>query len=157
MTEPSGPVRILQRGHGLWRRFRAGITLGVRVVLEKDGGIVLVRHSYVPGWHFPGGGVDGGETAVDAARREVREETGIDVSEAPKLFGFYYNPSPGARDHVAFFRCTDFTLPDRWPARSLEILDCRLFGLDDLPDNLSGATGRRIAELYEGAPLDPRW
>ncbi len=157
MTGRYVPIRILQRGHGLWRRFRAGITLGVRVVLEKDGGVVLVRHTYLPGWHFPGGGVDGGETAGEAARREVREETGIEVFEMPTLFGFYRNPHPGSRDHVAFFRSGEFDLPQTWPKRSLEIAECRLFGLDDLPDDLSDASRRRLRELYEGEPPDSHW
>lgn len=52
----------------LLRRITHGITLGVRViVIDPAQGVLLVRHGYAPGWHFPGGGVDAGESAEDAA------------------------------------------------------------------------------------------
>ncbi len=157
MMETRYPMRILQRGHGLWRRFRAGMTLGVRVILECDQGIVLVRHTYLPGWHFPGGGVDAGETVFEAAVREVREETGIEVGTLPRLVGFFHNARPRSRDHVALFHCGDFTVPDVWPGRSLEIAECRLFLPDALPLDLSSGTRRRLAEFHDGEPVAARW
>ena len=51
--------------------------------------ILLVKHSYIPGWHLPGGGVDHGEDIHTAAIREVYEETGIsdlkDISKSSKV------------------------------------------------------------------------
>jgi ADP-ribose pyrophosphatase YjhB (NUDIX family) len=56
------------------------MTLGVRgVVLDDRNQIFLIRHTYVPGWHLPGGGVETGETALDALGRELREEACIAV------------------------------------------------------------------------------
>ncbi|MGH2524933.1 MAG: NUDIX domain-containing protein, partial [Anaerolineales bacterium] len=54
--------------------FMRPLTVGVKLLLVREGAILLVRHSYKPGWHLPGGGVKKGETLEQAARRETREE-----------------------------------------------------------------------------------
>ena len=62
----------------------AKLTIGVRaLVLDDDGRICLVRHSYRDGWYLPGGGVKTGESLVDAMQRE-REETGVELPETPQ-------------------------------------------------------------------------
>ena len=65
----------------------------VDVITEMpEGGVVLVRRKYPPpGWALPGGFVEAGETAAAAARRELREETGLDV-ELIELFHVYADP-----------------------------------------------------------------
>ena len=63
-----------------WFRLTRGLTLGVRVLVQNpQGHILLVRHTYSPGWLLPGGGVERGEIAEEAAAREVLEETGVSV------------------------------------------------------------------------------
>jgi 8-oxo-dGTP diphosphatase len=72
----------------------------VDVVIEVAGGIVLIRRRHPPlGWAIPGGFVDDGERVEDAARREMREETGLDV-ELLDLLGVYSDPARDARGHT---------------------------------------------------------
>ena len=68
---------------GLRRR----MTLGTRVMVIDGDSVLLIRHTYVPGWSFPGGGVEPGESAEESAVREVREETGYQPLGPMKLFG----------------------------------------------------------------------
>jgi ADP-ribose pyrophosphatase YjhB (NUDIX family) len=85
-------------------RFRAPISLGVRLLaLNVAGEVLLVRHSYLPGLALPGGGVEPGETAREAAMREAVEETGLEFAAPPVLFHLYLNRKLENRDHVALF------------------------------------------------------
>src|SRR5262249_864136 len=89
--------------HVYWRFARA-MTLGVRaLVIDADGRIFLVKHSYVSGWHLPGGGVEAGETLAQAVARELREEGNIEMTAPPRLHGIFFNNRASRRDHVALF------------------------------------------------------
>ena len=69
----------------------------VDAIIEIDGGIVLVRRrNPPPGWALPGGFVEPGETVAAAARREAKEETGLDV-ELTELLGVYSDPKRDPR------------------------------------------------------------
>lgn len=71
----------------------------VDIVIEVDGGVVFVERKNEPhGWALPGGFVDYGERLEDAARREAREETGLEV-ELLALLGVYSDPSRDPRQH----------------------------------------------------------
>ncbi len=104
--------------HFYWRFARA-MTLGVRaLVIDGEGRIFLVKHSYVSGWHLPGGGVEAGETLVEAAARELREEGNIELTAPPRLHGIFFNSRASRRDHVALFVVRAFRqvaapVPDR--------------------------------------------
>ena len=72
----------------------------VDVIIEVDGGIVLIRRRHPPeGWAIPGGFIDTGERAEEAARREMREETSLDV-ELIELLGVYSDPQRDTRGHT---------------------------------------------------------
>lgn len=73
--------------------------LTVDVVVEVPGGIVLIERAREPrGWALPGGFVDYGEAPEDGARREVMEETGLEV-ELAELLGTYGAPDRDPRQH----------------------------------------------------------
>jgi ADP-ribose pyrophosphatase YjhB (NUDIX family) len=70
------------------------------VIIEIDGRIVLIeRRNYPHGWAIPGGFVDVGETVEAAARREMREETGLEV-ELTELLGVYSRADRDPRGHT---------------------------------------------------------
>jgi ADP-ribose pyrophosphatase YjhB (NUDIX family) len=142
--------------HVYWRFARA-MTLGVRaLVIDDDGRIFLVKHSYVSGWHLPGGGVEAGETLTQAVARELREEGNIEVTAPPQLYGIFFNDRASRRDHVALFVVRAFRqsaspVPDR------EIIAHGFFALDALPNDTTASTRARIIEVLGGAPASERW
>jgi ADP-ribose pyrophosphatase YjhB (NUDIX family) len=132
------------------------LTVGVRAILIDDGKVLLVRHTYLPGWHFPGGGVEPGETAQTAAAREALEETGYAVVGEPQLLGFYLNRIAGtARDHVAAYVWRGVERHHE-ASVSFEIAEVRWFALNALPPDIEAGTARRLVELA-GAPPAAEW
>ncbi|MBP7003063.1 NUDIX domain-containing protein [Amaricoccus sp.] len=131
-------------------------TLGVRLVaFDAAGRVLLVRHSYLPGWHLPGGAVDPDESALDAVLREAREEAGLAVAGRPRLLGLYRHPVGGRRDHVAVYVADAAGGPG--PRRSLEILEAGFFAPDALPEATTAATRARIAEALGAAEPGSEW
>ncbi|GAA5541281.1 MULTISPECIES: NUDIX domain-containing protein [Brucella/Ochrobactrum group] len=137
---------------------RRPMTLGVRAIVydEKNNSVFLVRHTYVPGWQLPGGGVDSGETFQQALEKELREEGNIILKSRPQLLALYKNAHASPRDHVALYVCRSFEqLAPKEPDR--EIAESGFFPLDDLPEGTTASTKRRLQEaLYDLEPL-PMW
>ena len=139
----------LRRVLHLYWRFARGMTLGVRgVVLDGEDRVFLVKHSYVSGWHLPGGGVEIGETFRDALARELMEEGRIELLGEPKLHGVFFNSYASRRDHVAVYVIRQFR-QDRLPEPNREIVDCGFFAADALPQDTTEGTRLRIAEVLE--------
>jgi ADP-ribose pyrophosphatase YjhB (NUDIX family) len=152
MTKPL-LSRVLQ---AYWRLTRS-LTLGVQgVVLDAAQHVLLVRHGYHPGWHFPGGGVEKGETLLEALARELDEEVGISLSQRPQLFGVYahFDTFPG--DHIVLFAVREWR-QKRVPPPSPEIREQRFFPLADLPQDAAEGTRRRLAEITGAAEKSDRW
>src|ERR1700744_1414060 len=142
--------------HFYWR-FARGMTRGVRaVVLAPDNKVFLVKHSYVAGWHLPGGGVEVGETFMEALTRELLEEGRIALSGKPELHGLFFNSHVSRRDHVAVYVIRQFS-QDRMPAPNHEIVACGFFAADALPEGTTEGTRRRIAEVLDGAAPIATW
>jgi len=142
--------------HAYWRFARA-MTLGVRaLVIDEEGRVFLVKHSYVSGWHLPGGGVEAGETIGEALARELQEEGNIEMTTPPQLHGLFFNDRDSRRDHVALFVVRAFRqLAAPVPGR--EIVGHGFFALDALPNDTTAATRARIIEVLGGAPVTERW
>jgi len=138
---------------GLRRR----MTLGSRVMLVDGEKVLLIRHTYVPGWQFPGGGVEPGETAEESAIREVIEETGCRPVGQLELFGLYHNNNPLTnRDHIAFFVGRSFEkVFDFVPNR--EIAETGWFHRSALPEKITPSTSARVDEYFDGVERRAIW
>jgi ADP-ribose pyrophosphatase YjhB (NUDIX family) len=148
---------LLRRILHLYWRFARGMTLGVRaVVVDGDNRVFLVKHSYVAGWHLPGGGVEVGETFRDALRRELAEEGRIEVLGEPALHGLFFNSHVSRRDHVAVYLIRNFR-QDRLPEPNREIVACGFFEAGALPAETTEGTRLRIAEALEGKEPIAAW
>jgi 8-oxo-dGTP pyrophosphatase MutT (NUDIX family) len=148
---------VLRRVMHFYWRFARGMTLGVRgLVVDADGRVFLVKHSYVSGWHLPGGGVEANETLVQALARELCEEGNIEVTAPPVLHGMYFNDRASRRDHVALFVVRNFRQASA-PVPNHEIVAHGFFAVDELPDGTTPATRSRIVEVLGGAPASERW
>jgi ADP-ribose pyrophosphatase YjhB (NUDIX family) len=150
----------LRFGHAAVRvsnLMRPELCLGVRLLaLDDRDRVFLVRHSYTPDLHLPGGAVDFGETCREAAEREAREEGNLVLAGPPELFHVYWNPIGNRRDHIVLFvaRGARQSAPR---AASLEIVAAGFHALDALPGRLADGTRRRLDEVLGGAPPSDRW
>ena len=151
-----------------WQRFRTRLhlfqvavqkrlTVGVRAVLLDGKKVLLVRHTYLPGWQFPGGGVEPRETAEMAAARETMEETGYATDGRPTLLGLYLNRiAGGARDHVAVYVWREFRGQHEFKP-NIEIAECAWFDVDALPADVEPGTARRVREIFDKTKPDAEW
>jgi len=138
---------------------RGVTTLGVRgLVLDRDDRVALILHTYLDGWYLPGGGVQRGESYDRALARELGEEIGLDAFRIERVLGVYHDTVTLKDDHVvAYVVRTDASAPPLRTADPFEIQRVEWFALDGLPDDLSPATARRIAEFKAGVTGGGAW
>lgn len=158
--KPSRNARVSRLFTAMLRpfwRLRRGMTLGAQgVVIGEDGRVLLVRHSYRPGWFFPGGGVEWGETLDEALARELEEEVGVTLTAPPVLHGMFANGTNFPGDHIAVFLIRDWTRRENYRRRG-EIAEAEMFAIDDVPAATDPGTRKRLAEIFGQAPLSAKW
>ncbi|OGL59460.1 MAG: NUDIX hydrolase [Candidatus Tectomicrobia bacterium RIFCSPLOWO2_02_FULL_70_19] len=122
--------------------------LTVDLIIEMEGGVVLIeRKNPPPGWALPGGFVDYGESLEQAAVREAKEETSLDV-ELVRQFHAYSDPRRDARQHnvtvVFIARPAGGTLKGRDDARRAAV-----FRRENLPP-LAFDHGEILGDYFGG-------
>ena len=133
------------------------MTVGCGVLIENDGGQVLLQKRSDTGeWCIPGGALEPMETYKQAAARELREETGIDVTDL-KLFGLYsgedrrikYPNQDVVYSLSVIFITKSYT--GKISDEDYEVLEHRFFSREDIPvDNLFRPDSRPILDWKNG-------
>jgi ADP-ribose pyrophosphatase YjhB (NUDIX family) len=138
-------------------RLRRGLTLGAQgVIIDGDDRVLLVRHSYRPGWFFPGGGVEWGETIETALQRELDEEVGVSLTAPPRLHGVFANFASFPGDHIALFVVRDWRRREGYLKRG-EIAEAGMFARARLPEQTDAGTRARLAEIFDGTQVKAAW
>ncbi len=132
------------------------MTVGCGVLIEsRDGKLLLQKRSDTGEWCVPGGALEPGETYVEAAAREIREEVGIEVSEL-ELFGLY-----SGDDRMILYPNGDkvYSLSVIFITKSYsgeisdtdsEVLEHRFFTRQEIPDELFAPDARPIIDWKNG-------
>jgi 8-oxo-dGTP pyrophosphatase MutT (NUDIX family) len=142
------------RLHILARSVISPSVLGVTgAVFDGEGRVLMVRHSYIAGWHLPSGGVGRGEHPDAAIRRELAEEVGLSGG-AFHFVSFYARKAGWVSAPVAFYRVEGAMVNFR-PNLEVRAI-CFADPLAPPPGTASG-TLRRLAELSGNAEISPYW
>ena len=120
----------------------------VDIIIQINGGIVLIKRRNPPlGWALPGGFVDYGESLEEAASREAKEETGLDVCQL-RQFHTYSDPGRDRRLHTI---STVFTATaSGQPKGGDDAVEAQIFSRDTLPP-LVFDHAQIVADFFAGA------
>jgi len=152
---------VLKAGYGMRRLYAAvvrPVTLGVRaLVVNDDGHVLLIRHTYAPGWFMPGGGVGRDETLEAAAARELYEEAGIRSTGDMRLVGAYANFLQLKSDHVLVYEVQEWEEAGPAPHLGFEIAEYGFFPPDALPEDTTPGTRQRLEEFFSNRRPTTYW
>ena len=153
VRKPTFRDRVFQT----WFRLRRSATLGVRgIVVDAEGRVLLVRHTYTPGWHFPGGGVEKLETCLLSMQRELVEEAGIEAkAEDIELVSVHANHAFFPNDHVLVYRIARWT-QGKATSRG-EIAEVGFFDPLNPPEGVSPGTRNRLGEMFGSRTRSNLW
>lgn len=132
----------------------APVAYAACALIERDDKVLLVRHSYMPGWLLPGGGVRRGEPAEHAILRELKEEIGLTRSAPPELFGIYSRQTGWVTNVIVLYRLRDAEFSFR---PNLEVREIQLADPRSPPPQTPVSVRRRLAELIGVEPRNPHW
>ncbi len=122
--------------------------LAVNVAVIDEGKILLTKREDFETWILPGGGVEAGESLAQAAIRETKEETGLDV-ELTRLVGVYSRLSNMFPAHILLFAARP--IGGEIKCQAGETIAVEWFAFDEIPNPLSLGHKRRIKDVIEGA------
>jgi ADP-ribose pyrophosphatase YjhB (NUDIX family) len=164
-TRPGDPSSALQSrqktGFGLKlvmaaRSLIAPVALGASgMMLTPDRRVVLVRHTYMSGLGFPGGGVARGEAAEAAVIRELTEEIGPFHSDPPELVGVFSRRAGWATNVIVLYRLTNAVVENFKP--NAEIREIVFADPANPPRDVTPGTARRLIEHVSGLPPAQFW
>ena len=154
MSPVSNMIHALLRP--FWRLTR-GLTMGGQaIVLDEENRVLLVRHGYRPGWHFPGGGVEWNESLHAAMQRELFEETGVKPTGPAEFHGIFTNFKKFKGDHIGVFIIRQWKW-EKKPAPNAEIKEVKFFSRDNLPQETVQGVRNRLNEIFDNAPQATTW
>lgn len=143
--------RLYMTVRALWTPTILGVAA---LVTDDEGRVLLVRHTYSPGWRLPGGGVGRGEPPAETALRELQEEVGLTGGSAAFVSLHTRRGGGWATSVVALYHVTGASIAFR---PNLEIREICFADPRRPPDGTTPATLRRLAEFLQQAPLSPYW
>jgi ADP-ribose pyrophosphatase YjhB (NUDIX family) len=119
----------------------------VDIIIQTEKGIVLIKRKTPPyGWALPGGFIDYDESAEDAAKREAKEETSLDVTEL-KLFNVYSDPERDPRHHTISVVFTAKAIGDK-AAPQDDAIELGFFEQGNLPSPLAFDHAKILADFF---------
>ncbi len=125
---------------------KAQFRIGVFGVIIENGKVLLGRRRDIDWWNLPGGGMELGETVDEALRREVLEETGLEV-RVGRLVGVYSKPQK--QEVVLTFLCH---VEGGALMETEELRECRYFAPDNLPANTLPKHAERVRDAWLAQP-----
>ena len=132
--------------------FRHPITGTTIIPVLPDGRIVLVQRSDSREWGLPGGIIDWGEDISHAAKRELKEETGLDIVKIARLVGVYSSPDRDPRLHSISVVLAAEVTGELSAEDKLEVLQVKAFKPEDLPrGNLCHDHDQHLNDYFNGA------
>lgn len=124
----------------------AHFRIGVYALIFEQERVLLALRRDIDWWNLPGGGMEPGETVEEAMRREVREETGLEVA-VERLVGVYSKPQK--QEVVLTFLCR---ITGGQPSPTEESRECRFFAPDALPPDLLPKHRQRVEDALLNQP-----
>ncbi|EAZ89591.1 mutator protein [Crocosphaera chwakensis CCY0110] len=131
--------------------FRHPITGTTIIPVLPDGRIVLIQRKDTGKWGLPGGIVDWGEDILTTAKRELKEETGLDFLNVGRLVGVYSSMDRDPRIHSISILIEAEVTGDFAVEDTLEVIGIEAFSVDNLPlGNLSHDHDRQLKDYLQG-------
>ena len=121
--------------------------VAVNVAVIHEGKILLTKREDFEVWCLPSGGVEEGESLAEAAIRETKEETGVDV-ELTRLVGVYSRLGGMPDVHAVLYEARP--IGGELRLQPGETIELKYFAINELPNEIAFAHKKRIADAFNG-------